>query len=217
MILDVVIIIFLLFGALIGFKNGFTKSLVSMLGSVVVMILAFILKTPVGNFLAAIFPFFDFDGLSALNIVLYQMIAFILLTIIFGIIVKILLYATTIFEKILNATIVLGFASKILGSLVGLIRNYVIVFIVLYILSFPFFSNITFIKDSKIKEGILDHTLILSTIAQATTDITKDIENLANDEKTNKNIIELMIKYNLINEENVNKLIEKGKIKEKEE
>ena len=214
MILDILIIIFLLFGALIGFKNGFTKSLVSMLGSLVVFILAFILKNPVANLLMTIFPFFDFDGLTALNVVMYQMIAFSLLVLVLGIIVKILLYATSVFEKILNATIILGLASKILGAFVGFIRNYIIVFIVMYIMSFPVLNNIDFIKDSKLKPFILDHTLILSKVAEKTTDFTKEVSELANDDNTNAEVIKILVKYNLINEENVNKLIEKGKIKE---
>lgn len=214
MVLDIIIVIFLLFGALIGFKNGFTKSLVSMLGSIVVLILAFILKVPVANLLMTIFPFFDFNGLTALNVVMYQMIAFALLVLVLGIIVKILLYATTIFEKILNATIVLGLASKILGAFVGFIRNYIIVFVVLYIMSFPFFGNISFINESKLKPIILDHTLILSKTAEGVTNFTKEISELANDDNTNNEVIRILVKYDLINEKNVNKLIEKGKIKE---
>jgi len=203
MVLDIVILIFLLFGALIGFKNGFTKSLVSMLGSFIVLILAFILKVPVANLLMSIFPFFDFNGLTALNVVMYQMIAFTLLVLILGIIVKILLYATTIFEKILNATIILGFASKVLGAFVGFIRNYIIIFIVLYIMSFPFFSNVSFINESKMKPFILDHTLILSKVAEGATELTKEVGELANDKNTNAEIIKILVKYNLINEENV--------------
>ena len=43
-IIDLVIIIFILFGAVIGLKQGFTKSLVSLCGFIVVTVLAFILK-----------------------------------------------------------------------------------------------------------------------------------------------------------------------------
>lgn len=212
MVVDIVIILFLLFGALIGFKRGFTKSLVSMLGSLVVIVIAFIFKEPLGNFLASVMPFFNFNGLTALNVILYQMIAFIILVIVLSIIVKILLYATTIFEKILNATIVLGIASKFLGALVGLIRNYIIVFIVLYVLSFPFL-NFSFLNDSKVTPFVLDHTVILSKAAETTTNITNDLKEVASDENTNKKVIEIMLKYDLVNEDNINKLVEKGKIK----
>jgi len=213
MIIDIIIIVFLLIGALIGFKQGFTKSLVSMLGSVFVLILAFVLKEPVGNFLATIMPFFDFDGLEVLNIMLYQMIAFILLVIALGIVVKILLYATTIFEKILNATIVLGIASKILGAVVGFIKHYIITFIILFILSFPFFSDMEVLNDSKIKPIVLENSLILSKVTETTIDLTKELKEIANDEENNEEVVELLIEYDLINEESINKLIEKGKIK----
>jgi len=214
MVLDTIIVIFLLFGALIGFKQGFTKSLVSMLGSVAVLVLAFILKEPVGNFLATVMPFIDFDGLDVLNVMFYQMVALIILVIVFGLIVKFLLCATTIFEKILNATIVLGVASKLLGAIVGFVKYYIITFIILFILSFPFFENITILKDSKLKSFILENSLILSKTAEATTELTKEIKDIANDEKNNEEIIKLLIEYDLISEESINRLIEKGKIKE---
>lgn len=214
MLVDIIIIIFLLFGALIGFKQGFTKSLVSMLGTVAVLILAFVLKEPVGNFLATIMPFFDFDGLEVLNIMLYQMIAFILLVILLNVLLKILLFATTFFEKILNATIVLGVASKLLGAVVGFVKHYIITFIILFILSFPFFTNITILNDSKLKPVILENSLILSKIAETTTNLTKELQEIANNEKTNEEVIKILIEYELISEESINKLIEKGKIKE---
>lgn len=213
MIVDILILIFLLFGVLFGLKNGFTKTLVSTVGSVLVIILAFIFKNPLANILMNVFPFFDFGGLSALNIMLYQMVSFIILIIVLGIILRILLYSTSIFEKILNMTIILGFISKILGGVVGLIRNYIIVFIVLYVLSFPFF-NFKFLEDSKMTKFILDKSLILSKVASQTTNVTDDLKALANDKSNNKKAMDLLVKYDLIKDEDLQKLIEKGKVKE---
>ena len=45
-LLDIFIIIFIFLGGLLGFKNGFTKSVVKFLGILAVLILSFILKNP---------------------------------------------------------------------------------------------------------------------------------------------------------------------------
>ena len=46
-VVDIIIIIFLIFGALLGFKRGFTRELVSFIGMFAIIVLAFILKNPV--------------------------------------------------------------------------------------------------------------------------------------------------------------------------
>src|SRR5690625_5201712 len=97
-IVDILIIIFILLGASIGFKQGFTKSLVSFVGIIVVIILAYLLKNPVSEFLMSIGPFFNFGGIikgvTVLNIAVYEIIAFILVFTILMIILRVLLLAT---------------------------------------------------------------------------------------------------------------------------
>lgn len=188
MIIDILIIIFLFFGFLLGFKRGFVKSLVSMFGTLIVFFLAYFFKKPVGNFFSSIFPFFDFNGLSFLNIFLYQALAFILLLILFSVLLRIVISVVSVFEKILNATIILGLAPKILGGILGFIKNYIIVFIILYVLSFPMFSNV--IESSKLKNIFLNHSFLEN--------INTEIANI--DE--NDEALEMMIKYNLISEDN---------------
>ena len=61
-IIDIIIIVFILLGALVGFKRGVTKQLVSCLGLIAVVILSFLLKNPVSIFLYEHLPFFKFAG-----------------------------------------------------------------------------------------------------------------------------------------------------------
>ena len=79
-IVDILILIFLGFGALIGFKKGFTNQLVSLIGIFAIIILSFILKNPVSVFLYNNLPFINFGGifkdLTVVNILFYEMIAF---------------------------------------------------------------------------------------------------------------------------------------------
>ena len=169
-IVDILIIIFILLGAVVGFKQGFTKSLVSFVGIVIVTILAYFLKNPVSEFLMSFCPFFSFGGIikgiTVLNIAVYEVIAFLLVFAILMIVLRALLFATGILETILKFTIVLGIPSKILGAIVGVIKNYIIAFFVLYLLSMPNFVDVEFVKDSKFREPILRNTPLLSNAAE---------------------------------------------------
>ena len=80
-ITDFLIIIFIVLGAFVGAKQGFTKALVSFLGTIIVVVLAYFLKNPVSEFLMSFCPFFSFGGIikgvTVLNIAVYEVIAFI--------------------------------------------------------------------------------------------------------------------------------------------
>jgi hypothetical protein len=75
-ILDAVIIVFLLIGALAGYRRGLVKQAVLLVGLVVVLVLSFYIRVPVSTFFYKNLPFFNFDGLfhgiSVLNILLYD-------------------------------------------------------------------------------------------------------------------------------------------------
>ena len=158
-IFDVIIILFILSGAVVGFKRGLTRELVSLVSFFAIVILAFMLKNPISIFLYEHLPFFKFGGIlkgvTVLNIALYEIIAFLIMVIILSVIFKILAVITNLFEKILKMTVILSIPSKIAGAVVGIIESYIWVFIVLYILSFPIF-NIGILNESKYKNNILN-------------------------------------------------------------
>ena len=223
-VVDIIILIFLGFGALIGFKRGFTRQLVSLVGIFVILILSFILKNPVSVFLYNNLPFFNFGGIfkdiTVLNILVYEVIAFFIVFFILTFIFKLLLVLTKIFEKILKATIILGIPSKILGAILGIVQNFIYVFIGLYILSLPVF-NLNIIKDSKLTNTILNKTPILNKICDDTLGIFNEVIELKDEFKTTTNMEEynqktlnIMIDKGIITKENAIELINKGKIKE---
>ena len=222
-ITDLVIIIFLLFGGLIGYKQGFTKSLVNCIGYIVIVVLAFVLKDPIGTFMMLNFPFFDFFGLikgaSVVNILIYEVLAFFIVFSILLIVLKFLLVATTIFEKILSMTIILGIPSKILGAIVGIIKNYIIVFVVLYVLALPTFSNLAFIKSSEYKNVILENTPVLSLFTSKTTMVIREFSVLTDKYKDdtssneyNLEAIDLFLKYDVVDVDTIEKLVDQNKL-----
>lgn len=222
-IVDLIIIVLILFGAAVGFKRGFTRSLVSAIGTLAIVVLAFFLKNPVSVFLYEHLPFFEFGGVikgvTVLNIALYELLAFIIVVAILGIVLKILMVVTSIFEKLLSITIILGIPSKILGAVVGAVEWFVIVFIGLYILNMPMI-NIKEINESKLAPGILEKTPILSSTIENTTKVIEEFSSIKENFKDqdvdskqfNRETLELFLKYDVVKVESIDKLIKDGKL-----
>ena len=222
-VVDIVILIFLAFGALLGFKRGFTKQLVSLVGIFAIIILSFLLKNPISVFLYNNLPFLNFGGifkdLTVINILVYEMIAFFIIFVLLTVIFKILLKVTSVFEKILKFTIILGIPSKILGAILGIIQNIIYAFIVIYILNLPTFS-INIVEDSKVANTILNKTPILNSVCDKTLVVIDEISKLkeeydstTNVGEYNQKVLNLMIDNGVITKENAQNLINKGKIK----
>lgn len=221
--IDILILIFLGFGGLIGFKQGLTRSLVSCVGYIVIIVLAFILKNPISEFLMSVCPFFDFfgliKGLTVFNIAFYEIVAFLLVFSILLLILKILMIMTNIFEKILTFTIVLGIPSKILGMVVGVIKSFVIVFAVLYVLALANVNSFG-MENSKFKDAILNNTPLLSNFAGETVTVAKEFADIkdkyqteTDNNKFNLETLDLFLKYNVVTTETAQKLIDNGKLK----
>lgn len=222
-VVDIVILIFLAFGALLGFKRGFTHQLVSLVGIFAIIILSYLLKNPVSVFLYNNLPFINFGGIfkdiSVINILVYEIIAFFVIFVLLTLVFKILLKVTKVFEKVLKWTIILGIPSKILGAILGIVQNLIYVFVVLYILNLPT-VNVNIIEDSKVADTILNKTPILTNICDKTLTVfnevsalSKEYENTDNVTEFNQKALNIMIDNGVITKENAQNLIDKGKLK----
>ena len=218
-IVDIIIILILISGGLAGAKNGFFKQTVVLISTILCFMLAWGLKNPIANFLSYNIPFFKFAGLTSFNIILYQLIGFFVLLSLFSAIATILIRFSGIFEKVLKITVILGIFSKILGFIVGAIETYIIVFAILFFAKQPFIDQ-TLLQDSLLVPTIVESSPGLSNIVEDMNDvlkdtykITKEYEDNKNIDYTNKQIIESLLKHKVIDQEYVDKLQKKGKIK----
>ena len=219
---DVIIIIVLALGFLIGFKRGFTRELVSLVGIILITILSFILKNPISVLFYKNLPFFKFNylikGSSVLNILLYETLAFLIVFIVLFIILKIVVKLTNLFEKILKMTIILGIPSKILGGCVGAIKSYILIFLTLFIMSLPAFA--VDIGETKIGDFMLNNSPILSDVTNKSVKVYKEFSMMVDEYKKKDNkknfdqdALDLLIKYKAITKENAQDLIKSGKLK----
>lgn len=221
-IVDVVIILIIIMCGVVGYKRGLTNQLVSSLGIFAVIVLSFLLKNPVSMFLYEHLPFFKFGGIfkgiTALNIILYEFIAFFLVMSILTIILKVLTLATNIFEKLLKMTIILGIPSKLLGMVAGFVEGFLLVFIGLYIISLPVF-NFGELNNSKYAKPILSNTPILSKMTGNMMNVIDEFTNLKEEYEVTKDAnefnlkaIDLFLKYNVVTPSSVENLVKNEKL-----
>lgn len=220
-IVDAIIILIILLGGVIGFKEGIIKKLTSVIGLILVVILSFTLK----NHLSVIFyenlPFFDlwgaFKGIQVLNIIFYEMLAFLIIASVLTLVYRLFLGVSGLIEKILKATVILSIPSKILGFFAGLLENYIWVYLFLFVLTLPVI-NIKEIRESNLATSILEKTPILSKYTNKTLAIYNDLYNIIDNkenktnEQVNESAMDLMLKYEIITPSSARKLIDKNKV-----
>ena len=220
-VVDVIIIALLILGGVAGFKAGVIKKLTDFIGMFVVIILAFYLKNYISVIMYENLPFFNFfgliNGIDALNILLYEVIAFLVIFIALLFVLKVVLMLTGLVEKILKATVILSIPSKLLGIVVGVIEMYVYLFLILVIVSLPIFDS-SFLKDSKMNNFILNNTTVLSGVSEEIIDIYGDVYNIIDNRKNktneqlNEEILKVLIDKKVVTKESAKKLVDKNKI-----
>ena len=223
-IVDAIIVLLILACGVAGFKRGVLKQTVSTVGFIIVVILAFYLKNPIAEFLSLHLPFFSFGGnlanTASLNIILYQLISFVLVILVLETVLGILIRITGVIEKILKFTVILGIPSKILGFVVGVVVGFIITFILLFFLRQPGF-NLKIFDGSKLTNPILNSTPVLSQVAGGFVDTFNDLYELGNDyyeQKLDANTLDLksidvMLEHKIITYNYVIKLVDAKKIK----
>ena len=220
-IVDIIIVLVLALWGIYGFKRGFVKQGVMTIGTVLMFIIAFYLKNPVAEFLSLTLPFIKIPGLlgiEALNILFYQIIAFIIVVSILEIVLNLLIKLSGIIETLLKVTIIFGLPSKILGFILGVVEAVVIVYVVLVFLSQPMF-NLKVFNDSKLTPTILNNVPGLSNVASGIVETFTDVYELTDKySRTNdsagytRDAIDIMLKHKVIDVEYVEKLVEQNKV-----
>lgn len=221
-IVDIFIIVFILIGGLLGLKRGAVKEFVSAIGFFVIVVLSFLLKNPLSVIFYENLPFFKFGGIfkgvTALNIALYELIAFLVVALVLTFIWKLVEYASNIMQKIINMTILLGLPSKIIGFIIGLLEYYVLAFIIIYILTLPIFS-VKPVIESKNAQFILNDTPIISSFVKESTGFIGEFIELRDKYQVtesanqfNYETLDLFMKYDIVDVKSVKKLKEKNKI-----
>lgn len=222
-ILDACIILFILMGAIVGFKRGVIKSVASFLCFFAAIILAYYIKNPLSVFMYTNFPFMSFNGIfegvSVLNILIYEMISYVVVITIIWAILSVVLKLTGIIEKLLKMTVILAIPSKILGFIFGAVESLLYILIIVFILS-QITTTSFLVKESKLANTILDSTPVVSNILNETVkstneimDVIKEYEDNDNKDEVNYKALDILLKNKVITTDNAKKLVDLDKLK----
>ena len=217
-IFSVVIVLLILLCGVLGSKRGILKELVVIVGTIVVFAIAFFLKDPLASFFCTYLPFFNFKiplgNLVSLNIIFYQLIAFLLIVIVLRLILQILIDVTGIFSKIINATIILAIPNKLLGFVVGLLEGYILMFIILNVVAIPMSGSELFMS-SGVRQFIVNDTPVLKDCLGGLNYAIDDVLSLSSNDDRNTNdlkVIDIMLKYKVVSTDFMDNVKETGKL-----
>ena len=222
-ILDIALILILFMFAVGGFRKGAIKEAVSLVGIVAVFVIAFLLKGVLGNLLCKFLPFFDFagnlEGVTVLNILLYQLVAFIIIySLLFSIYVIVVKISSGI-QKLVNMTIVLWIPSKIIGALIAFVTGYIVIFAVLLVLLIPLKDSNLF-KDSKVANYIVYDSPILSSSSESISNSINEIYDLSAElsrgkidkNEANLQTMDILLKYKIVSPKTAKQLVALDKL-----
>lgn len=222
-ILDIALILILFMFAVGGFRKGAIKEAVSLVGIVAVFVIAFLLKGVLGNLLCKFLPFFDFagnlEGVTVLNILLYQLVAFIIIySLLFSVYVIVVKISSGI-QKLVNMTIVLWIPSKIIGALIAFVTGYIVIFAVLLVLLIPLKDSNLF-KDSKVANYIVYDSPILSSSSESISNSINEIYDLSEElsrgkidkNEANLQTMDILLKYKIVSPKTAKQLVALDKL-----
>lgn len=222
-IFDVGIILLLIMFLIVGFKNGVIREAFALIGIIAVFILSFVFKGLLGNLMCIILPFFKLsgviEGFSVINILIYQIIAFMLVFAILLTIYEIFLKISKFIQKLVNLTIILILPSKLLGAVVSLIKGVIVLFAVFIVLMIPLKNSELFTGSTMVNQ-ILYKTPILSQSSNNYINTVEEIYNLA-EKVSNKKIstnaanlelLDMMLKHKIVNKSTVESLVKLHKL-----
>ncbi len=219
-IVNVIIVLFVILATYDGFKKGFFESILRFFGFVLASVLAFTFKNKLSVVLYTYLPFFKFGGafkgIYAINILLYELLAFFIIFFIILIIFSLLIKMTHVIEKIVKAIPIVGFLDRLLGAIVGFIQSFIILYLVLFV--FKFSSNLF---GFNIRESLADNILEIPVLKEKfgnSLDTFNQIAELKSSydstqkEEFNNKSIQLLLDNKVITRENLDLLIKKGKL-----
>ena len=222
-IFDVGIILLLIMFLIVGFKNGVIREAFALIGIIAVFILSFVFKGLLGNLMCIILPFFKLSGIiegfSVINILIYQIIAFMLVFAILLTIYEIFLKISKFIQKLVNLTIILILPSKLLGAVVSLIKGVIVLYAVFIVLMIPLKNSELFTGSTMVNQ-ILYKTPILSQSSNNYINTVEEIYNLA-EKVSNKKIstndanlelLDMMLKHKIVNKSTVESLVKLHKL-----
>lgn len=221
-IIDIIVILGIIFSGYIGMRKGFVKSLVSFVGIVLVFILAYFMKNPIADWLCMNLPFFNFTGsfkgATILNVIFYQIVAFIIMFSLFMAAYHVAVKLSGLVERLLKTSFLLAVPTKVGGMIIGVFEGIVISLIAIVILSLPVLK-FDLIENSAIRNYLYNVSPIIGNITGSMNDSVDEILELKekfdtddNKEEFNLRSLDIILKHNAMKVSLAERLVNSGKL-----
>lgn len=162
--LNILLLVLLIGGIIVGAKRGFVVQLIHMVGFVIALVAAYKYYKPLSEYFVLWIPYPAINENSQFTLVVdqldldqtfYQLLAF---AVIFFVVKFALQLLASMFD-FLKYLPVLGFFSKILGAVLGFIEAYILLFIFVYVFALlPIDAVQNQLENSGIAQAMLEHT-----------------------------------------------------------
>lgn len=221
LIISLIIILVFISDIVTGYKKGFLGTTLKFLKSVVALLFAYLFKSKLGTYLSINLPFFNlkgiFKGMDIVNVLIYELIAFIAIFAIVSLILKIIIDMFNIEEKLYSLIVRFHIPNNLIGGIFGGLKSIVVIYFVLSI--FTAVANFVNIDTgNSLGEYVLNIPVLKNSFG-GTLDSLDEISELAVEYKNtqdkgviNGDAISILLENGILTEEQLSVLIESGKV-----
>lgn len=221
-IIEIIILVIMLLGVLIGLKKGAVKEIFELIGTVAILIISFLLKSYLSALLIKTMPFFNFKGyvgLYSLNFLIYDVISFVIVFVLLYCILNILINIAGFIDYLVKLSLVYNVLSKIVGATLGLVNGLIFVFVALYImLQIPYTQK--YVMESSMATKIVERMPVLNVTFSKGILVGEDVYLKLKDYSFNEEDVENMnitiatsvAKYALVEKPLIQASIDNGKL-----
>ena len=219
--IDIVIIVIMLIGIVIGWNGGFFKTSLDIFSVFAATVVAGLLKGVIANWLCMILPFTNIEGFYSLNIILYQLIVYLAILLVILLIYNLIMKVTGANDKLSDKSLTASLASKMLGAVFGIALSIILTFNVILVFKFPL-TNINALRESYFAPRIMRRMFMVSSLNSALYNSEENATNIISKnkkkklKKRNQYIDTLILNYyidvDLISYDKIDELREKGSL-----
>lgn len=222
-VIDIVIVLAFIFGAYIGYQRGFFKEINDLFIVFIASFLSGKISDILFGMLYKFFPFLNFygksEGLKSINIILWKLIFYVIIIMLIMLLIRKLYVKFKIEDKITDTMVEANVITRILGIVISIPLMIVLLFNIMLVGLSPNF-NLTSINNSKFACFILEKTPVLSKENKNLYENQKYIIKRINEDdntingykKINNDIVNNIIKTNLVSEDKILFLKKKNKL-----
>jgi len=221
LIISLIVILVFVSDVINGYKKGFLGTAIKLFKSVVALVFAYLFKGKLATYLSIHLPFFNlqglFKGLDIVNVLIYELIAFVAIFAIVSLILKIIIDLFNIEERLFSLIVQLGIPNNLIGAIFGGLKSIIIIYFALSI----FFVVSNFMKidtgnslgDYVVNMPILKNSFggTLDSFDQIS-ELAVEYENTQDKGVLNHDAIGILLENGIISEEQLNALIDAGKV-----